>query len=313
MDVALDIGIYAGIASFFGLALLLPLYFSQARDIHRLRTWMALTPDLRVAELEAVEAARVAEAELAERIPAVPPPGYEEPRTVPGLAPPAPPLRPAPGAEPAPGSRPLPGVPPPPGVTPIPGLTPAPGTTPVRPLTPAERIALDRPATARLTAERTAVHPRVVPRGVPARVEERTTGRNLALAVGAVLALGIAVVFVSLQLSDEGERRQAKSRPSAVVPSEVEAAVLNGTAEPGLAGKVADDLEANEFVVGAVTNSQTPFDQTVVMFTPGSQREAQAVANALGAVRVQPIDAETRAVAGDSSVAVIAGEDRVGG
>jgi hypothetical protein len=188
-------------------------------------------------------------------------------------------------------------------------VTPAPGTTPVRPLTPAERIALDRPATARLTAERAAVEPAP---GRFARLGRLGTGRGLAAVVAGVLALGIAVVFVSLQISEE-PGSETRERTSAVVPSEVEVAVLNGTAEPGLAAKVADDVEANDFTVGNVTNSETPFDDTVAMYTPGNEREAQAVATKLGVTRILPMDAETRPVVGEAGVAVIAGEDRAGG
>ena len=295
MKVATEIGIYAGTAAFFGLALVVPLYFSQARDVRRLRTWMALTPELRQAEIEAAYAAELAEAE-AEAAPPVPPdvaaPETEEPRVVPGLGPAS--------APPPPAS----------GTTPPRGVTPAPGTTPVRALSPAERIALDRPATARITAERTVVQP--VPRGLRGAAQ-RASGRNLAAVVAGVLALGIAVVFVTLQLSDEGDERDAKTRTSAVVPSEVEVAVLNGTAEPGLADKVGDDVEANGFMVGAVTNSESPFETTVVMYTPGNEREAEAVANKLGAVSLKPMDASTRAVVGEADVAVIAGADRAGG
>ena len=151
-----------------------------------------------------------------------------------------------------------------------------------------------------------------MPRGLRGAAQ-RASGRNLAAVVAGVLALGIAVVFVTLQLSDEGDERDAKTRTSAVVPSEVEVAVLNGTAEPGLADKVGDDVEANGFMVGAVTNSESPFETTVVMYTPGNEREAEAVANKLGAVSLKPMDASTRAVVGEAGVAVIAGADRAGG
>jgi hypothetical protein len=321
VDVAIEIGIYAGTAAFFGLALLLPLYFSQARDVRRLRTWMALAPQIERAELEAAEAARIEAAAAAVPPPAAPaeappeppvpaetpaepaPPAVPEPRPVPGLGPAdrepaAPPPAPA-----------VPPAAPPPRPTPPGGVTPAPGTTPVRPLTPAERIALDRPATARLTAERAAVQ---APPGRFARLGRLATGRGLAAVVAGVLALGIAVVFVSLQISEE-PGPETRERTPAVVPSEVEVAVLNGTAEPGLAAKVADDVEANDFTVGNVTNSETPFDDTVVMFTPGNEREAQAVATKLGVTRILPMDAETRPVVGEAGVAVIAGEDRAGG
>jgi hypothetical protein len=306
LEVALDIGLYAGTAAFFGIAFLLPLYLSQARDLRHLRTWMALTPELRQAELEAAEAARLAEAATAE--PEAPAPAPAAPAAVPERPPPAEP-RPVPGLGPAeevPAPSDAPPARPP---APAPPATPAPGTTPVRPLSPAERIALDRPATARLTAERTAVEP--APTGLQ-RLGRLGTGRGLAGLVAAGLVFGIAVVFVSLQLSED-EVPETRERTSAVVPSEVEVAVLNGTAEPGLAAKVGDDVEANGFLVGNVTNSEVPYDDTVVMFTPGNEREAQAVVNKLGVTRVQPMDADTRAVVGEAGVAVIAGEDRAGG
>src|SRR6188472_1570896 len=45
-------GVYIGIASFFGLAILSLLYFAQAREVKRLREWAGRAPE-RAAELEA--------------------------------------------------------------------------------------------------------------------------------------------------------------------------------------------------------------------------------------------------------------------
>ncbi len=312
MSIATDIGAYVGVVAFLGLALVVPLYFSQARDIRRLRIWMLLTPDVSVAEREAAEAARVAEeeAEAAEQAPeappeparppapavppapAAPPAGPDEPRPVPGLGPPTPAPEPTPASTTPPPPRPL---------------TPPAGTTPPRPLTPAERIALDRPATQRLTAERTAVA--TPPTGIRRVLKVPSEGR-LAAIVGAVLILGIAVVFVVLQTGGETTEEPRKERPSAVVPSEVEVAVLNGTAVPDLAARVGDDVEANGFLLGPVTNSETPFEVTTVLYEPGSEDEGQAVAKALGAVRTEPMDPDTRALVDDAPVAVVAGEDR---
>ena len=305
MNIATDIGAYVGAAAFVGLVFVVPLYFSQARDIKRLRTWMLLTPDLAVAEQEAAEAARVAEEEAeaaAEpEAPPVPPPGRHQPTAPP--APAAPPVAPS-TAPPAPPSAPPPSEP-----RPVPGLGPSSGTTPSRPLTPAERIALDRPATQRLTAERAAVTPPSEP-GRLGRLARRQSTRGLVAFVVGVLVLAVAVVFVVLQTGgDEGGGGRGE-RPSAVVPSEVEVAVLNGTAVPDLAARVGDDVEANDFVLGAVTNSEVPFDKTVVMYEPGSEDEGQAVAKDLGVARVEPMDDDTRALADGATVAVVAGEDR---
>lgn len=310
LEIPETIGLYAGLAAFIGLALVVPLYVAQARDIRRLRTWMLLTPDLDVAEREAAEAARLSEAA------AEAPPRREPEREArpPRPAPPAPPP-PLPEARPVPGLGSAPQTPPP-GTTPVPdatptsGVTPVPGSTPPRPLTPAERIALDRPATARITGERAVVTPPPQNGGLR-RFIRRPSERGLAGIAAGVLVLSIAVVFVVLQSGDEGDRPERTARPSAVDPAEVEVAVLNGTPVPDLAAKVGDDVEAGDFVLGTVTNSESPFDQTTVMFEPGSEDEGLAVARALGVqANVVPMDDETRALVDGAPVAVIAGEDR---
>ena len=127
-----------------------------------------------------------------------------------------------------------------------------------------------------------------------------------------VLILSIGVVFVVLQSADEGDQTQQRARPAAIDPSEVEVAVLNGTAVPDLAARVGDDVEAGDFVLGTVTNSESPYDKTTVMYEPGSEDEGQAVAQELGVqARVVPMDDETRALVDGAPVAVIAGSDRV--
>lgn len=45
MDLVERVGAYAGLAAFFGLAILALLYFSQARDVRRLREWAGRAPD----------------------------------------------------------------------------------------------------------------------------------------------------------------------------------------------------------------------------------------------------------------------------
>lgn len=262
IDLLQTAGVYAGAAAFFGLAFLIPLYFSQARDVRRLRQWAALAPDA----------------------PAVPPPAVVT------------------GAEGVPRAvgRPPQTVPAPRASAPAP---PTP-TTPVTPISPAERVTLDRPATARITLERS-----LAPRSGWQRVAIRLRQpRYLFGLVAGVLAAGIVAVYASMEV--DSQNGGARERRPAVVPGEVDVAVLNGTAVPGLAANVSDDVVANGFVVEAVTNSDSPYDQTVVMFERGHQREAAAVARALGVKPLQPIDAATEDVVGGAAVVVIAGEDR---
>jgi hypothetical protein len=90
----------------------------------------------------------------------------------------------------------------------------------------------------------------------------------------------------------------------------VTVAVRNGTATPGLAAKVATDVQVNEFSLGAVGNTRKEYDQTVVMYEDGRRKAAEKVARALGVRPVQPIDRTTQREAGGAEVAVIAGKDR---
>src|SRR5689334_6761859 len=103
-------GSIAGFASVIGLAILSALYFSQARDLRRLREWAGRAPE------------RAAEAQPAGPVPGrvvaqpqrPPQPGPQPGTQVPAATAP-PQATPAPAATPAPG-------------TPAPGATPAPAT-----------------------------------------------------------------------------------------------------------------------------------------------------------------------------------------
>jgi hypothetical protein len=79
-----DIGAYAGLASVVGLAILAALYFSQARDVKRLREWAGRAPE-RVAE-------GVAAPQIEQRVvatPQTPQPAGQKSPAVPGQAAPA--------------------------------------------------------------------------------------------------------------------------------------------------------------------------------------------------------------------------------
>jgi len=176
---------------------------------------------------------------------------------------------------------------------------------------PAERVAADRPAATRITAERAAIAREPTWRGW---LRRGPNARQLVWIVTGVFALGLAVALVSLQIAGSGDDVSSAPEPTVenagVVKGDVEVAVLNGTAVPGLAAKVADDVEANDYTLGAVTNSESPADQTFVVFERGHEEEARSVANDLGVDAVSPIDSATSDIADGADVVVVVGEDR---
>jgi hypothetical protein len=270
---------YASLAAMLACGLLVVLYVSQRRDLERLRTWMERAPAHPAADLSASEALLDrAEAELE----AVLGPREGETWDV--------------GAR-APASEPTLVAPP----------TPAPAT-PVPPSrSPAARVTSERPALDRITTERAALQPHPRWHRLLRRVgQPRVLGLVALLAV----VLGIAAIFGSERLIQSGEESGHQAKPGAIVPSDVEVAVLNGTSAPGLAGKVGDDVQVNGFKLGTISDSRTKFDQTVVMYEPGQRRAAERVAHDLGVKPVQKIDRQTEQAAGGADVVVIAGADR---
>jgi hypothetical protein len=254
MEFLKPIGSLAALAAALGFSLLLPLFFSQRRDLLRLRACMGDSPRHPAEDLAASEAMLDrAEAEL------------EALQEAEARA----------------------------------SLVPAGG------LSPAERVTGDRPALERITMEREALAPHPRWRHFTARF---TQPRTLAIVAVAAALLGVAAVVGSDELLSVGGTDEG--RHGAVVPADVDVAVLNGTSIPGLAVKVGDDVKANEFKLGKVAESPRPYQQTVVMFAPGQQRAARRVAHDLGVKPLQPIDAATTKLVPDADVVVIAGEDR---
>lgn len=251
-------GGYVALAACVTLILVLSLYLSQRRDLHRLRVWMLREPEHPAADLAGSELLLDrAEAELEELL------GEPEPE---------------------------------------------PGITPSAPLSAAARVTHERPALERITMERAALAPH--PRW------RRFTGRAtqprvlIALAVIALLLAG-AGIFVSEQLLSDNEAGRPAST-GAVDPASVTVAVLNGTSVNGLAGKVGSDLESAGYELGAITSTAPGLAQTTVLYADREKRAAQKVAKELGLepAAVTPVDRESRRLAGNADVVVIAGEDR---
>jgi hypothetical protein len=182
--------------------------------------------------------------------------------------------------------------------------------TEVRPPTvaAATRVTHERPALDRVTMERAALapHPRWR-RFVASATRPRVL---VSLGIVAVL-LGVGGIFASEALL-EGDGDGRPPRAAAIDPGDVTVAVLNGTSVNGLAGNVGSDLESAGFKLGAVTSTTPGAAKTTVLYADGQKSAAEKVARKLGVddAQVKPLDRESRQLAGEADVVVIAGEDR---
>jgi len=146
--------------------------------------------------------------------------------------------------------------------------------------------------------------------------------RSVAVALVGLLVLGgAAAELTGRDDGDDSGRAQAHSdsgspnKPSrtgaAVKPGNVTVAVLNGTTVPGLAAALRDQIAAAGFRKGMINDfSDQQLAASVVQYAPGHQAEAQAVGRRFGISRREPVTADSRALAGDATVIVIAGADK---
>ncbi len=258
-----------------GILLLLPLLLSQRRDVLRLRAWRERDPDYAAESVAASEASLDrAEAELE--------------------------LLAGDEAEAGGATE--------PGATPPAGVTPAAGSTPAGSLPAATRVTSERPALERVTMERAALQPHPHWR----RFAARATQPRILVVLGIVaLVLAIAGIFASQAiLDDEGGGKGP--RVAKVDRSEVTVAVLNATAEAGLAQKVGSDLTSNQYLLGTVGGTGTPERRTLIRFADGERAAGRRVARDLGVEldRLERLDRETQLLAGEADVVVVVGEDR---
>ena len=147
----------------------------------------------------------------------------------------------------------------------------------------------------------------------PARTASGT--RHLAVALAGVLVLGGAAAYGVTQLAGDDAGSQQATKPKrnavAVEPANVTVAVLNGTTVPGLAAALRDQIAAAGFKKGWIdVFSDQQLAESVVQYAPGRRAEATAVSRRVGISRREPVTADSRALAGDAPVIVIAGADK---
>jgi hypothetical protein len=244
-----QIGAFAGLAAFIGLAVLALLSFAHGRDIRRLREWAGSAPER---DTERKEATSAVAAQRAEELRAL-----EESRT-------------------------------------------------------AEQAAVSQREARR--RRRDAGQPELTRRerlraGLSGVGQRASQPRYLAGLFVAMLAIAGGAAYLITSGSSESSGKAGKQASAKLSPSEVEVAVLNGTAVPGLAASYGDKVEGKGFNLGAVTNSKSSFASSVVMFTHGHAPEAHKVATQLGISKLQLMSEEIEAVSAGANVAVIVGED----
>jgi LytR cell envelope-related transcriptional attenuator len=251
MELLKEIGAFAGLVAFFGLALLALLSFTQGRDIRRLREWAGSAPERDTERKETTSAAAAQRAEELRRL--------ERERT-------------------------------------------------------AEREATELRETRRSRRQE----------GLPEltrseRLRERFSGaggrlgepRYLVAIFAVALLVGGGVAYAALHGfgGGDGGGKGRRHGTAKVKPSEIEVTVLNGTAVPGLAQLYGDKVEHRGFQLGAVTNSPSSFEASVVMYRLGNAPEAQRVARTLGISKVKSMSSDISSVSAGAPVSVVIGED----
>jgi len=266
MEVIRQVGAIAGLAAFFGLAVLALLYFAQARDVRRLRESASFLVEGEEDGGQAVQAADRAAAAAAVTA--------QEPEQAAAAA---------------------------------------------AATAPDEREAFRRAELARQAAKRRQRFEQRRKPGGPQRPAWLSDGPSTAVVAVGALLLVAGLIFGATRLiggEDDATRgtNATGEKGSKAAPAKV--AVLNGTAEAGLASEAAAPLKQSGFQTGPVTNTEEPFDTSVVMFDPnaqGSEETAREVAQVAGIQGVEPMTTEIRGVSEGATVALVLGEDQASG
>jgi LytR cell envelope-related transcriptional attenuator len=243
-----QIGAFAGLGAFIGLAILALLSFTHGRDIRRLRDWAGSAPERDAERKESTSAVAAQRAEELRQL--------EEVRT-------------------------------------------------------AEQEAINQREVRRQRRDEGLPE---LTRGERLRLRTSGLGERLSqpLALVAIFVVVVVVLgggaYLLLSGSDDsgGKGRQVAAK---MKPSEIEVTVLNGTSTAGLAATYGDKVEGKGFGLGAVSNTDQPFEASVVMFERGHKPEAQKVAKQLQIPDLELMSPEVKTASAGANVAVVVGED----
>jgi hypothetical protein len=130
-----------------------------------------------------------------------------------------------------------------------------------------------------------------------------------AIFVVLVLVVGGVAYTLLSGSEDSASGKKGKQAAAKVQPSEIDVAVLNGTATAGLAATYGDKVNRKGFNLGAVSNTDQSFATSVVMFERGHAPEARKVAKQVGISKVELMSSEVKSASAGANVAVVVGED----
>jgi hypothetical protein len=318
-----QIGSYAGFAAVLGLAVLSALYFSQARDVRRLREWAGRAPE-RDAEARARVAAATSAGQQRQAGTAAAQPAAA---AAAGAAAAAAAAQPAAAggnsggatATPAAAGAKTPAIAASASKAPAVAGGGAAGGGGGRPAVPI------RPAGSRPSGATSILTPNDEPRDPWYR---RLAPRYIALIVAGVLVVGggIAVGAVQLLSSNDsgtpsassgspgnGQGAQpAKAKTAPIQPGDVSVAVFNATGVNGLANQFGDRAQADGFKKDTVGNAPSGQQraESVVLYAPGKQREARLVRRKFDVNQMEPVDATSQAQAPQADVILVIGADK---
>jgi hypothetical protein len=138
-----------------------------------------------------------------------------------------------------------------------------------------------------------------------------------AVLVGAIVAAVLTGGFGLL--GDDAEpvvKGGGGSKPDKIEVAVLNATVQEGVADPvaGIADLVADDIvDSSEFKAGVTANAPTGEAQSVIMFEPDAEADAETLAaqveNDLGETTIEPMTATVKAAANGAPLALLVGFD----
>jgi hypothetical protein len=313
VELVQEIGSYAGFAAVLGLAILCGLYFSQARDVKRLRDWAGRAPERdaearsRVAVANNMRQTPAAQAQAGQAVAAQPAAAAGNSGGAAAVTPAAKPGKAPLVAASAAGA----------------GGAAAGSGGGMRPGVPASTRAGQR-----VSAQTSILAAEEPPRE---RWYRRVAPRYIVLMVAGVLVVGggIAVGVIQLLGQDTksgsgtpssqstsldpgaAEKKAAESKP--LRPADISVAVFNAAGVNGLASSFGDKVQAEGFTKDNVGNYRSgQRAESVVMYAKGREREAKLVRRKFEISAIEPASPEVLADAPQADVIVVIGADKAG-